>query len=195
VVFDVESVRADLVSFTAHKIHGPKGVGALYVRRRTQLTPIVFGGGHERGLRSGTLNVPGIVGFGTAAALCQQEMTDESERLRALGDRLNAELHARLDGVLVNGSMTDRLPHNLNLSFTGVDGESRPEPSHVLRAIGRDEDLARASLRFGLCRSNTDEEVDYVVETVAGLVTRLRGASPFDEFAADAAELPSKEYD
>jgi cysteine desulfurase len=210
VSFDVESVRADLVSFTAHKIYGPKGIGALYVRRRTGLTPILFGGGHERGLRSGTLNVPGIAGFGTAAALCRQEMTAESERLRALRDRLNAGLHARLDGVLVNGSMTERLPHNLNLSFAGVDGESlltglndiavssgaactstMPEPSHVLRAIGRNEDLARASLRFGLCRFSTEEEVDYVVKTVASLVTRLRGGSPFDEFAADAAELPS----
>jgi cysteine desulfurase len=210
VSFDVESVRADLVSFTAHKMYGPKGVGALYVRRRTGLTPILFGGGHERGLRSGTLNVPGIAGFGTAAALCRQEMTAESERLRALRDRLNAGLHARLDGVLVNGSMTERLPHNLNFSFAGVDGESlltglndiavssgaactstMPEPSHVLRAIGRNEDLARASLRFGLCRFSTEEEVDYVVKTVASLVTRLRGGSPFDEFAADAAELPS----
>ncbi len=210
VSFDVESIRADLVSFTAHKIYGPKGIGALYVRRRTGLTPILFGGGHERGLRSGTLNVPGIAGFGTAAALCRQEMTAESERLRALRDRLNAGLHARLDGVLVNGSMTERLPHNLNLSFAGVDGESlltglndiavssgaactstMPEPSHVLRAIGRNEDLARASLRFGLCRFSTEEEVDYVVKTVASLVTRLRGGSPFDEFAADAAELPS----
>jgi len=210
VSFDVESIRADLVSFTAHKIYGPKGIGALYVRRRTGLTPILFGGGHERGLRSGTLNVPGIAGFGTAAALCRQEMTAESERLRALRDRLNAGLHARLDGVLVNGSMTERLPHNLNLSFAGVDGESlltglndiavssgaactstMPEPSHVLQAIGRNEDLARASLRFGLCRFSTEEEVDYVVETVASLVTRLRGGSPFDEFAADAAELPS----
>jgi cysteine desulfurase len=210
VSFDVESVRADLVSFTAHKIYGPKEIGALYVRRRTGLTPILFGGGHERGLRSGTLNVPGIAGFGTAAALCRQEMTAESERLRALRDRLNAGLHARLDGVLVNGSMTERLPHNLNLSFAGVDGESlltglndiavssgaactstMPEPSHVLRAIGRNEDLARASLRFGLCRFSTEEEVDYVVKTVASLVTRLRGGSPFDEFAADAAELPS----
>ena len=210
VSFDVESIRADLVSFTAHKIYGPKGIGALYVRRRTGLTPILFGGGHERGLRSGTLNVPGIAGFGTAAALCRQEMTAESERLRALRDRLNAGLHARLDGVLVNGSMTERLPHNLNLSFAGVDGESlltglndiavssgaactstMPEPSHVLQTIGRNEDLARASLRFGLCRFSTEEEVDYVVETVASLVTRLRGGSPFDEFAADAAELPS----
>jgi cysteine desulfurase len=211
VPFDVETVGADLVSFTAHKIYGPKGVGALYVRRRTELTPIVFGGGHERGLRSGTLNVPGIVGFGAASALCRQEMKTESQRLRALRDRLNAGLHARLDGMLVNGSMTERLPHNLNVSVAGVDGDSlltglndiavssgaactsgTREPSHVLRAIGCSEELARASLRFGLCRFSTEEEVDYVVETVASLVTRLREGSAFDEFAAD---LPSKEYD
>ena len=192
----------------------PKGVGALYVRRRAELTPILFGGGHERGLRSGTLNVPGIVGFGTASALCRLEMTTDSERLRALRDRLNAGLHARLGGMLVNGSMTERLPHSLNVSFEGVDGDSlltglsdlavssgaactssAREPSHVLRAIGRTEALARASLRFGLCRVNTEEEVDYVVETVASLVSRLREGSAFDEFANGVADLPSNEYD
>lgn len=214
VPFDVETVGADLVSFTAHKIYGPKGVGALYVRRRTELTPLLFGGGHERGLRSGTLNVPGIVGFGTASALCRQEMKTESERLHALRDRLNAGLHARLDGVLVNGSMTERLSHNLNVSIIGVDGDSlltglndiavssgaactssTRESSHVLRAIGRDEELARASLRFGIGRFNTEEEVEYVIERVARLVTQLREGPAFDEFGDRVADLPSNEYD
>lgn len=215
----VERARQQIAAFvgaspTAHKIYGPKGVGALYVRRRTELTPLLFGGGHERGLRSGTLNVPGIVGFGTASALCRQEMKTESERLHALRDRLNAGLHARLDGMLVNGSMTERLSHTLNVSFIGVDGDSlltglndiavssgaactssTREPSHVLRAIGRDEELARASLRFGICRFNTEAEVDYVVERVASLVTRLREGSAFDEFVDRVADLPSNEYD
>jgi cysteine desulfurase len=210
--FDVGDVQADLVSITAHKIYGPKGVGALYVRRRTELTPILFGGGHERGLRSGTLNVPGIVGFGAAAELCLEEMTSERQRLGALRDRLNAGLHERLDSVLVNGSLSERLSHNLNLSFMDVDGDSlltglsdvavssgaactstSKEPSHVLRAIGRTEDLARASLRFGLSRFNTAEDVDYVVDKVASLVTRLRQGSAFDEFASDAADPTSRE--
>ena len=214
VPFDVEAVPADLVSVTAHKIHGPKGVGALYVRRHTKLAPMLFGGGHERGLRSGTLNVPGIVGFGAAAALCLHDMTAHRHRLCALRDRLDAGLHARLDGVLVNGSMIERLPHNLNVSFAGIDGDSlltglsdiavssgaacssaTKEPSHVLRAIGRTEDLARASLRFGLCRFNTEEEVDYVLDKVTSLVGRLRQGSAFDEFAGDISESASEEYD
>ena len=213
VPFDVDQTQADLVSITAHKIYGPKGVGALYVRRHTELTPILFGGGHERELRSGTLNVPGIVGFGAAAVFSLRETPLESQRVSALRDRLNAGLHERLDGVIVNGSMTDRLPQNLNVSFAGVDGDAlltgltdvaassgaactstSREPSHVLRAIGRTDELARASLRFGLNRSTTQDEVDYVVDNVTSLVTRLRGASAFDEFAADAVDPSSGDW-
>jgi cysteine desulfurase len=204
--FDVEQMQADLVSLTAHKLYGPKGVGALYVRRRTELQPILFGGGHELGLRSGTLNVPGIVGFGAAAALCLQEMVPEQQRLGAWRDRLNRGLHDRVDGILVNGSITHRLAHNLNVSFMGVDGDALlaglkdvavssgaacasattfRKPSHVLQAIGRSDELARASIRFGLSRFNTEAEVDEVIKIVASLVSSLRSGSAFDEFASD----------
>jgi cysteine desulfurase len=204
--FDVEQLQADLVSLTAHKMYGPKGVGALYVRRRTELQPIFFGGGHELGLRSGTLNVPGIVGFGAAAALCLEEMTAEQERLGKWRDRLHRGLHDRLDGIVVNGSITHRLAHNLNLSFMGVDGDALltglkdvavssgaacasattfRKPSHVLQAIGRSDELARASIRFGLSRFNTQVEVDGVIDNVASLVTSLRSGSAFDEFVPD----------
>ena len=204
--FDVEQVQADLVSLTAHKLYGPKGVGALYVRRRTELQPILFGGGHELGLRSGTLNVPGIVGFGAAAALCLQEMVPEQQRLGTWRDRLNRGLHDRVDGILVNGSTTHRLAHNLNVSFQGVDGDALlaglkdvavssgaacasattfRKPSHVLQAIGRSDELARASIRFGLSRFNTEAEVDEVIKIVASLVSSLRSGSAFDEFASD----------
>lgn len=190
----------DLMSLTAHKIYGPKGVGALYVRRknpRVQLAAQIDGGGHERGMRSGTLNVPGIVGFGEACAIAQREMAVESERLRRLRDTLRAKLEAALDGVHVNGSMEHRLPHNLNLSFAGVDSESlligmndvalstgsacssaTIEPSHVLKALGIGDDLAHGAVRFGLGRSNTAEEVDYVAGRVIEVVRRLRELSP-----------------
>lgn len=199
VAFDVDALQVDLVSLTAHKMYGPKGVGALYVRRGTGIVPIQFGGGHERGLRSGTLNVPGIVGFGAAAKLSARERLDEAARLGTLRDRLYAGLSERIDGVVVNGSMSARLSHNLNVSFEGVDGDAlltglaevavssgaacssaSREPSYVLQAIGRSEALARASIRFGLARSNTEVEVDRVVDAVASLVTRLRGGSAFD---------------
>ena len=199
---DVGALGVDLLSLTAHKLYGPKGVGALYVRRRrprVNLAPIIDGGGHERGLRSGTLNVPGIVGFGAAAEICRTELAAEGERIGRLRDRLLAALTGRLDGVTVNGSLERRLPHNLNVSFAGVEGESllvglddvavssgaacttaspSLEPSHVLRAIGLPDELARASLRFGLGRWTTEEEIDYAVDKVSSLVARLRQLSP-----------------
>ena len=196
IALDVNVIQADLVSITAHKMYGPKGVGALYVRRRRPrvlLTPIVDGGGHERGMRSGTLNVPGSVGFGAAADICQREMVTESGRLRTLRDRLKDGLQQDLEGIGINGSMDARLPNNLNVSFTGVDGETllmalddvavssgaactsaSEEPSHVLKGIGTPDDLAHASIRFGLGRFTTEEEVDYVVEKVTQVVTHLR---------------------
>ena len=197
---DVDALGVDLLSCTAHKMNGPKGIGALYVRRRRPrlaIDPLVDGGGHEQGLRSGTLNVPGIVGFGAAAAICRAELDAEGARVGDLRDRLLAGLRDRLDGVIVNGSLKARLPHNLNVSFAGIEGESllvglddvavssgaactsvNPEPSHVLNAIGVSDELARASLRFGLGRTTTQEEIDYAIDKVAGLVTRLRQLSP-----------------
>jgi cysteine desulfurase len=196
---DVEIMKIDLMSMSAHKMYGPKGVGALYVRRRNprvQLAPIIDGGGHERGLRSGTLNVPGIVGFGKACEISMQEMAEESERLRALRDRLKDGIFSRLDDVHVNGSMARRLPHNLNLNFAHVEAESllraikdvalssgaactsaKVEPSHVLKALGLG-DSAYSSVRFGLGRFNTEEEVDYVVAKIGETVNRLRTLSP-----------------
>ena len=193
---DVERDGIDLMSFTAHKMYGPKGIGALYVRRRgrrVDLATQIDGGGHERGLRSGTLNVPGIVGFGKACELGASEMEAEGERVGRLRDRLWEGLGARLDGLSINGSREHRLPQNLNASFSGVDGESlllgmddvalssgsacttdTPEPSHVLRAIGVKLALAHASLRFGLGRFTTEEEIDYTVDKVARVVERLR---------------------
>ena len=196
VPIDVNALHADLVSMSGHKMYGPKGIGALYVRRRrprVHLAPLVEGGGHERGLRSGTLNVPGVVGFGKAAEICQHEMPSESKHLQQLRDRLNNGLQEKLHDVYVNGSMEARLPHNLNVSFASLDGDSlllgitqvavssgsactsaSVEPSHVLKALGVDDDLAHASIRFGLGRFNTEEEVDYVADYVAHLVTHLR---------------------
>jgi cysteine desulfurase len=198
--FDVNALGVDLASITAHKMYGPKGVGALYVRRgkpRIELAPLIDGGGHERGLRSGTLNVPAIVGFGAAAQVCGDVMAGESVRLRGLRDRLSGRLHAGLDGLLVNGSMTDRLPHNLSVSFRGVHGEAllmslgdiavstgaacataAAEPSHVLEAIGLDAELARSTIRFGLGRFNTAEDVDAAADAVVTSVRRLREMSP-----------------
>ncbi len=196
VPLDVDEIHADLVSLTAHKMYGPKGVGALYVRRRgpaAALMPIIHGGGHERGLRSGTLNTPAIVGFGVAAEICKKEMPTESKRLASLRDRLREGLSAGLSDVTVNGSLSARLPHNLNVAFANVDGASllmsmtdiavssgaacssaSAEPSHVLRAIGVPDALAKASLRFGLTRFTTAEEVDYVIARVTAIVTGLR---------------------
>jgi cysteine desulfurase len=196
VPLDVEAMAADLVSLTAHKLYGPKGIGALYVRRRgpaAALAPIIHGGGHERGLRSGTLNTPSIVGVGAAAAICTREMATESPRLAALRDRLLAGLRANLDEVTVNGSLTARLPHSLNVSFAEVDGASllmsmtdiavssgaacssaSAEPSHVLSALGLPDTLAKASLRFGLTRFTTAEEIDYAITRVTAIVSNLR---------------------
>jgi cysteine desulfurase len=197
---DVERDSIDLLSISGHKIYGPKGVGALYVRRknpRVQLTAQIDGGGHERGLRSGTLNVPGIVGLGRACEICVVEMAAESERLLRLRERLRAAIFGGLDGVTINGSMEQRLPNNLNLSFHGVEGEAllmgihdvavssgsactsaQLAASHVLRAIGVDDDLAHSSIRFGLGRFNTEEEVDYAAARVVETVRKLRELSP-----------------
>jgi cysteine desulfurase len=196
VPLDVDAIGVGLLSLTAHKMYGPKGVGALFVRRRgpaAALVPIIHGGGHERGLRSGTLNTPGIVGFGRAATLCHEEMPVESTRLATLRDRLLSGLRATLDGVTVNGSLTARLPHNLNVSFAGVDGaallmsltdiavssgaacsSASAEPSHVLSAIGVPDALAKASLRFGLSRFTTADDVDQVIARVTEVVSSLR---------------------
>ncbi len=208
---DVNKDNIDLLSMTAHKIYGPKGCGMLYVRRRNprvQLAPQIDGGGHERGMRSGTLNVPGIVGFGKAAELCQNEMADEGKRLGGLRDQLKEAIFKGLEEVYVNGSMIHRLPQNLNLSFPYVDGESllmgmndvavssgsactsaKMEPSYVLKALGVKEDLAHSSIRFGLGRFNTKEEVDYVAERVIEVVSRLREISPLYEMAKEGAHL------
>jgi len=206
---DVQRDGIDLLSISAHKIHGPKGVGALYVRRkdpRVALAAMIDGGGHERGMRSGTLNVPGIVGLGKACELCMKEMPEESERLRRLRDRLKEAIMSRLDGTAVNGSLARRLPNNLNLSFSGVEGDAllmgindvavssgsactsaMIEPSYVLRALGVSEDLAHSSIRFGLGRFNTEEEVDYVADRVVETVKRLRELAPLYEAAKPRA--------
>jgi cysteine desulfurase len=202
---DVEEMGIDLLSLSGHKIYGPKGVGALYVRRRNplvRLDPQIDGGGQERGLRSGTLSVSNIVGLGKACELSQSEMGVEADRLRTLRERLRAGIISRLDQVYVNGHPTERLPGNLNLSFAFVEGEAlmmgiknvavssgsactsaNLEPSYVLKALGVSDELARSSIRFGLGRFNTPEEVDYVVEEVAKAVTHLRGMSPLYEMA------------
>ena len=205
---DVEAMNVDLLSISGHKIYGPKGVGALYVRQddpRLKLTPILDGGGHERGFRSGTLNVPGIVGLGEACEICRQEMPREPERLRVLRDRLMDGILSQLDGVHINGSLEQRLPNNLNLSFVGVDAESflmalkdvalssgsactsasaSDSPSYVLQALGVPEELAFGSVRFGLGRFNTPEEVDFAVDRVVEAVKGLRELSPLPEAAA-----------
>jgi cysteine desulfurase len=192
----VDALGVDLLSLTAHKMYGPKGVGALYARMgrpRVRLIPQMDGGGHEKGRRSGTLNVPGIVGLGKACELAARRMAAEAERLTALRERLRAGLFARLSHLHLNGHPTERLPGNLNVAFEFVQGESllmslndvalssgsacssaSPESSHVLRAIGLGDDLGHASLRFSLGRGNTEEEVDYVVGRVVEEVTRLR---------------------
>jgi cysteine desulfurase len=213
---DVQKDGIDIMSISAHKIYGPKGVGALYVRRRNprvQLASIIDGGGHERGMRSGTLNVPGIVGLGKACELCQEEMATESEKLRALRDRLKDSIMSRLDEVYINGSMTYRLPHNINISFAYVEGESllmgindvavssgsactsaTLEPSYVLKALGVGEDLAHTSIRFGIGRFNTKEEVDYVADRVVETVRRLRELSPLYEMAKEGMDLSKMKW-
>jgi cysteine desulfurase len=208
---DVQRDNIDLLAISAHKIYGPKGVGALYVRRRNprvQLSAIIDGGGHERGMRSGTLNVTGIIGLGKACELAQQEMPEESKKMRALRDRLRAGLEAKLDEVYINGSMDQRLPNNLNMSFAYVEGESllmgindvavssgsactsaTLEPSYVLKALGVGEDLAHTSIRFGLGRFNTEEEVDYVTDKMVQVVTKLRELSPLYEMAKEGIDI------
>jgi cysteine desulfurase len=213
---NVNDDNIDLMSISAHKMYGPKGVGALYVRRknpRVQLTCQMDGGGHERGMRSGTLNVPGIAGLGEACAICQREMAEEAMRLSDLRDKLKAKLEAGLDEVFVNGSMEHRLPNNLNMSFAYVEGESllmgindvavssgsactsaTLEPSYVLKALGVGDDLAHTSIRFGLGRFNTEEEVDYVAARVIEVVKRLRELSPLYEMAKEGVDLKTVEW-
>jgi cysteine desulfurase len=213
---DVMQLKVDLLSLSAHKMYGPKGVGALFVRRRNPrvlLAEQISGGGHERGMRSGTLNVTGIVGLGKAAELCRVEMVKDTARLSALRDRLNAELHKNLDEIYINGSMEHRLPHNLNISFAYVEGESllmgindvavssgsactsaSLEPSYVLKALGAGDDLAHSSIRFGLGRWSTEEEVDYVVEKLTNVVRRLREMSPLYEMVKEGVDLTKMQW-
>jgi cysteine desulfurase len=202
---DVEEMGIDLLSLSAHKIYGPKGAGALYIRRRNphvRLDPLFDGGGHERGMRSGTLAVPNIVGLGKACEICREEMAGESDRLRALCERLRRGIMDRLTDTFLNGHPTDRLPGNVNLSFAHVNGDAllmamknvavssasactsaSIEPSYVLKAMGVSDELAHSSIRFGLGRFNTEEEVDFAIREVVDAVTRLREISPLRELA------------
>ena len=213
--FDVEKCKVDLLSMTSHKIYGPKGVGALYVRRkpRVRLEQQVDGGGHERGMRSGTLNVPGIVGFGKAAEIARLELGEEGRRITELRNRLHQRLTSALPEIYLNGSLEHRLPGNLNLSFAFVEGEglmmalkdvavssgsactsASLEPSYVLRALGIGEELAHTSIRFGLGRYTTVEEVDFVADLVIEKVRRLRNMSPLWEMAQEGVDLKSIEW-
>ncbi len=213
---NVQEMGIDLMSFTAHKIYGPKGVGALYVRRkapRVRLEPMMYGGGHERGMRSGTLPVPLIVGFGKACELCEQEMLAESVRMTKMRDRLQEGIMKGMDEVYLNGHPTERLPNNLNISFAYVEGEAllmgvkeialssgsactsaTLEPSYVLRALGVGSDLAHSSIRFGLGRFNTDEEVEYTVDRMIKAVTHLREMSPLYEMAKEGVDLKNVQW-
>jgi len=213
VPFNVNEMNVDIASLSAHKFYGPKGVGALYVRRRNPrvlLTPIIDGGGHERGMRSGTLNVPGIVGLGKASQLAREDMPKESAEMFRLRERLRTTLERELDEIYINGDLQRRLPGNLNMSFAYVEGESllmgindvavssgsactsaSLEPSYVLKALGVGEDLAHTSIRFGIGRFNTEEEVDYVAGRVTEVVRRLRELSPLYEMAKEGIDLKS----
>lgn len=213
---DVIADGIDLMAFTAHKMYGPKGVGALYVRRknpRVKVTAQMDGGGHERGMRSGTLNVPGIVGLGKACELAKQEMAADTARLSAMRDRLEREL-LTLEESYVNGSREHRLPHVTNISFKYVEGEglmmgvkdlavssgsactsASLEPSYVLKALGLSDDLAHSSLRFGLSRFTTDEQIDYAINHVKEAVTKLREMSPLWEMFKEGIDLNSIEWD
>ena len=208
--------KIDLLSITGHKIYGPKGVGALYVRRkgpRVQLTAQMDGGGHERGMRSGTLNVPGIVGLGEACAICQKEMATESARHRQMRDWLKNKLESELDETFINGSMEHRLPHNLNMSFAYVEGESllmgindiavssgsactsaTLEPSYVLKALGVGDDLAHTSIRFGIGRFNTQEELEYTAGRMIEVVRKLRELSPLYEMAKEGVDMSKVQW-
>jgi len=210
--FDVNESKADLVALTGHKMYGPKGIGALYVRRKPRVRVVaqIDGGGHERGMRSGTLNVPGIVGFGRAAEIAKAEMATESVRIAGMRDRLRDKLFAALPEVFINGSWEHRLPGNLNISFAFVEGEglmmamkdvavssgsactsASLEPSYVLRALGIGEELAHTSIRFGIGRFNTDEEIDYVANHTIEAVTKLRDLSPLWEMHLEGVDLKS----
>ncbi|MCC7297311.1 MAG: IscS subfamily cysteine desulfurase [Bacteroidia bacterium] len=212
---DVLADGIDLLSMTAHKMYGPKGIGALYVRRknpRVKVTAQMDGGGHERGMRSGTLNVPGIVGFGKACELARLEMEQDTERLMGLRDYLESEL-LKLEESYVNGNIEHRLPHVANISFKYVEGEglmmaikdiavssgsactsASLEPSYVLKALGLDDELAHSSLRFGLSRFTTKEEIDYTIKTVANAVNKLRDMSPLWEMFKEGIDLKSIEW-
>ncbi len=213
---DVNKMNIDVASITAHKLYGPKGAGALYVRRknpRVQLVPLIDGGGHERGMRSGTLNVPGISGLGKACAIAQEEMPQESCKMAGLRNRLKDSIMSRLDEVYINGSVEHRLPGNLNISFAYVEGESllmgindiavssgsactsaTLEPSYVLKALGTGDDLAHSSIRFGIGRFNTEAEIDYVGDRVVETVLRLRELSPLYEMAKEGVDLKSVKW-
>ena len=213
---DVERDGIDLLSMSAHKLYGPKGVGAIYVRSkgpRVRITPQMDGGGHERGMRSGTLNVTGIIGLGKACEIAQAEMAEETRRMLDLRNKLQAGIFERLDEVYLNGHPTERLPGNLNVSFAYVEGESllmgisdiavssgsactsaTLEPSYVIRALGIDEELAHSSIRFGIGRFNTEEEVGFVTERVTKEVKRLREMSPLYEMAREGIDLKSVQW-
>ncbi len=205
---DVSAMNIDIMSFSAHKMYGPKGIGALYVRKqypRVRLAPILDGGGHERGMRSGTLNVPGIVGFGKACEIASLEMAQEYERIFRLREKLRRGIWKELDEVYLNGSLEKRLPNNLNVSFSYVESESllmniheeiavssgsactsaSMEPSYVLKALGVEDDLAHTSIRFGLGRFNTEEEINYILRRLVDTVKRLREISPLYELAKE----------
>ncbi len=213
---DVQDMGIDLMSFSAHKVYGPKGVGALYVRKRNPRVRVAAqmdGGGHERGMRSGTLAVPLIVGFGKACEICEQEMAAESVRIAAMRDRLKAAIMTALEETYLNGHPTNRLPGNLNISFAYVEGESllmgmkdialssgsactsaTLEPSYVLRALGVGTELAHSSIRFGIGRFNTDEEIDYTIKKVIEVVNKLREMSPLYEMAKEGIDLKSVQW-
>jgi len=214
VPIDVEAMGIDLLSCTAHLVYGPKGVGALYVRRkspRVRISPMIDGGGHERGMRSGTVPVPLAVGFGRAAEICQEGMVEEAKRLATLRDRLQELILSKVDEAYLNGHPERRLAHNLNVSFAYVEGESvlmglnkevalssgsactsaTLEPSYVISALGVDSELAHSSIRFGLHRFSTEEEVDYVAKRTVEVVHRLREMSPLYELAKEGVDLKS----
>lgn len=213
---DVDAMGIDILSLSGHKIYGPKGVGALYVRRqnpRVRLSPVIHGGGHERGLRSGTLNVPGIVGLAKAAEVALADQEKDKARITRLRDRLQAGIFEQLDEVYLNGHPTERLYNNLNVSFAYVEGEAMMmglkeiavssgsactsaslEPSYVLKALGVGEELAHTSIRFGLGRFNTEEEVDFVVQRVVEIVNKLREMSPLYEMAKEGIDLKSVQW-
>ena len=212
---DVEEMHIDLMSISAHKMYGPKGVGALYVRRkpRVRLHALIHGGGQERGMRSGTLPTPLIVGFGKAAEIARLEMAKDNERIRYLSDRLLNGINKHLKDVILNGDREHRIPGNLNLSFAYVEGESLMmgirdiavssgsactsaslEPSYVLRALGVEEEMAHTSIRLGIGRFTTEAEIDYTVETVVKHVQKLREMSPLWELVQEGVDLKSIQW-